>query len=312
MFDCDCYLVGGATRDIIWDRKIKDLDIKLSMEFDEVIEKLKEIGFKKTSSIHLTEKEYYLNEKNKTVSIFSGGYDIDLGVLFKNSIAEAIKLSDLNFNCCIYNIGEQKIINPQIIKEINSKELKFTDIDRIKEDPLLILNALKQISRVPEIIISPEIQDKIKSNSQRLFSFLKENKGHVHKLESITNNINSKFAISLLDNQEQIVDLLEPKSKDIFIDDKNYEVCRINEMSIEDKNLVSAFFKKMYGKNFDEEKMFADKNTHLVIERYRGNTSKEVQSCLVMQNSRLYSVAAISWYKLFNLVKDLVESNNDI
>lgn len=312
MFDCEIYLAGGATRDNIWKRNIKDLDLKLTMSTEEIVEKLKSEGYKQTKNIHLVEKEYYVNQFNGTVSIFIDGYDLDMGNLHGGTIDEAMKYSDLNFNCCVYDVKNKKVVNPELIEQIREKKMSFTNIQATKEDPSLILSALKQISRMPDIQLSEATIEAIVSSSESLIDYIKDNPGQGHKFKSILGNINTKYALSLIKKSEDIFDLIKPRKREIITKDKKYLSKEINEVTKQERHEIIKFYQKMYGRNFDINKLNSPKNTHVILEYGQGGKTTKIVSCIIMQESRIYGVAAVSWRGLLDTITSVVCSNNDI
>ena len=55
--------VGGGVRDIIWNKNVKDIDIKVDLGLDQIITRIENLGYVKTSNLDLLRNQYYLNEE---------------------------------------------------------------------------------------------------------------------------------------------------------------------------------------------------------------------------------------------------------
>lgn len=120
------YLVGGATRDVIIGRKPKNFDFKIGLTTEEMSKVLEDSGFCRTNRIDLGPYEYYINDRTGTVSINVAGADVDLTFSLAD-LGELIGKGDVNFSCCVYDAQSNSIKNPEIILDIDKRELRFCD-----------------------------------------------------------------------------------------------------------------------------------------------------------------------------------------
>lgn len=182
MFNTDIYLVGGAVRDFIWGKKITDLDFKVHLPVSEMIRILEESGFERCEDYHTLEHQYYVSAFAGVVGAVIDGIDVHLAEITTTDLPTLIMEGDVNFSCCVYNANTRRIENPEIIKDIQDKTLLFCDPERAKSDPIIVLNALKQISRIPDIIIPLETRDVIETSIPLVVQFTKDNPDFRYKV----------------------------------------------------------------------------------------------------------------------------------
>ena len=147
-------LVGGAVREYIWGGKIDDFDFIVDESLDSAIGILVNSGYTESTSLVLNSNEYYVNKERHVVSIAINGMDVDIACQPKYEIDKAIAGGDISFSCGVYDVHRRVFENPEIVPIILSKDLYFCNPDRIKDDPILVLSALKQLSRVSDIKFS--------------------------------------------------------------------------------------------------------------------------------------------------------------
>ena len=97
MFNTDIYLVGGAVRDLIWGKKINDLDFKVQMPIQDMIRTLEENGFDRCPDYHTSERQYYVSTFNGVVGAVVDGIDIHLSEMADDDISSMIEMGDVNF-----------------------------------------------------------------------------------------------------------------------------------------------------------------------------------------------------------------------
>lgn len=93
------WLVGGAVRNTILGRPLKDYDIKVNLTIEEVVARMKSLNLVRTQKIDLADDEYYVNDEASAVSFLLEGVDVDITSTHGMSIAELVSLGDINFSC---------------------------------------------------------------------------------------------------------------------------------------------------------------------------------------------------------------------
>lgn len=135
------YLVGGAVRDILLNRKIRD--------FDFTVEGLvRPIG--KHIADELNGAYYVLDDERDMVRVIIddeeiGQFDIDIALLTGSDIEEDLRERDFTFNAMAIEISDE----PRLIDPLNgweailSKRLHMCDENSLSADPLRALRAVR-------------------------------------------------------------------------------------------------------------------------------------------------------------------------
>lgn len=143
----DAYIVGGAVRDIILNSEINDIDICITEDPINIINKLSYI------------KEYRYHKEFQTSNIkFNNGIEIDLircrkesysynGVLpniIPSKLKDDLFRRDFTVNAVAYNISSGKIVDPyKGIEDIRLKKIKKIHKYSYAEDPTRIFRAIR-------------------------------------------------------------------------------------------------------------------------------------------------------------------------
>ncbi|MFZ3069106.1 MAG: hypothetical protein WA052_02195 [Microgenomates group bacterium] len=311
MFNTDAYLVGGAVRDLIWGKKINDLDFKIKLPVSEIIRILEERGFEKSPDYHTSEGQYYVSTFTGVAGAVINGIDIHLTAVESMELSPMIDTGDVNFSCCIYNANTRKIVNPEIIKDIQEKRLYFCNIENANEDPLIVVNALKQISKLPDVVIPQETDKVIKSNIPRVIQYFEENPEMIYILESICGNLNSEEALSYFGIHTEVCKLLanlpEKKSK-LLVSGENYLSLTLDELSPSDKSELIELIKSAFGKKYDSSKEFPERINSVVFERKAG----EIVACGLVDGERVYVASAKRGYGWINIFTNLAKNNYNV
>lgn len=309
MFDTTTYLVGGAVRDMIWDKRMNDFDFKVHMPVEEIIRILEENGFTKSPDYHTKEHQYYVSSFAGVVGAVIDGVDIHLSQVDTTDISTLISEGDVNFSCCVYNIHTGRIENPERIREIRDKEIKFANPERAKEDPLIVINALKQISRIPDITIPQETRNIIEASIPQIVEFARTNPTFRYKIVSFCGNLNSEEVYELFGEEAQdIFQGVERKKGKLVATSPQYISIPLAELTEGDKVEVTRLLRAGYGKHFDESKVFSGNVNSVVIQR----GEKGIQSCCLVDGERLYSAAAREGADWIAIIADLANNNYNV
>ncbi|MDD4878307.1 MAG: hypothetical protein PHO02_04705 [Candidatus Nanoarchaeia archaeon] len=305
------YLVGGFIRDIILDKPAKDFDFKTKLSLENMIGILERKGYHKTEKLDLENFEYYVNERAKAISIYYGNVDIDISEMQESDINAMIGKGDVNFNCCVYNLQSHKLENPSIIDEIKRRELKFCNSDRARESPLVVISALKQISRLPEIAIPAETREVIASSIPAIIRLIKERPGLDYKIDTICNNLNSEQTYAFFESIDGGKEFLRDyalKYKKLKTTNSKYTSMLITDISDNDKLQIKHLLRESYGCLFDESKASLKGISSIVFERRRGI----IGTCCLIDGERVYAAAANSGDEWIEIFEDIRKSNYNI
>lgn len=277
---------------------------------DKIVERLQDLGYEKTRNLDLLLNQYYLNEEMRAVSILVDGIDVDISETHGKDYQSLIQLGDVNFNCCVFDVHGGKVLNPEIIDEIDSKILKFPNPNRIIDDPLIAVNALKQISYVPDISIPEETLKTLEQSIPLVVDIIRKHPELRYKIQSFCGNINSEQALEWFRSYggtELFTEFAMRKGK-VKISNPIYESLNLNKITPSDRESLTNLLHKSYKESFDEKKLLPSNVNSVIIER-EGN---EIVSCCCMDGERMYSAASRNGLKLIRLFRDIVHSNYNI
>lgn len=309
MFNTTTYLVGGAVRDMIWGKRVNDLDFKVNASIEEIVSVLEAQGFKKIDSYKTKEHEYYVSLFAGVVGAVINGVDVHLSSVNTSDITELISHGDVNFSCCIYDVHSKRIVNPERIRDIQAKALLFANPEKARNDPFIIINALKQISKTPDVTLPQETRDVIMSSINQIVELARTKPEFRYKIESFCNNINSEEVYSFFGKEHKdIFDGIPEKKIKLATTDSNYVSMPLTEMSSELKDKVVKLLRAGYGKHFDQSKLFNGNVNSIVIEEKNG----ELQSCCLVDGERMYAVAARKGSDWVGIVADLAKNNYNV
>lgn len=309
MFKTDVYLIGGAVRDTIWNKNINDLDFKVNLPISDIIKTVEQNGFIKRDSYQIGEKEYYISSFQGVIGIKIGNYDMHLAETITNKIDELIKEGDLNFNCCAYDIHSKRIINPSFINEIKSKELRFANPQKARSEPTIIINALKQIAKLPEIGIPEETKLIIHESIPQTIAYMYEHKELEYLFKPIFFNLNSGVAVSFLRNNEQILlRNINIKKEKLLVSSKDFYSQKISDLPNTKREAIYSMMSKAYRESFEKSKFLSTNLNSLVYKEKAG----EILSCALVDDERIYSFAAKDSMHLIELIREIKKNNYNI
>jgi tRNA nucleotidyltransferase (CCA-adding enzyme) len=150
-----CYIVGGYVRDVLLDKKPKDVDIEVhGLTLDEISLILKKHGYK----VDEVGKSFgVLKVKGpETKGIIdiavprtdSTGRKPDVSFLRNATPLQAAKRRDLTINAIMYDTKSDKVVDPfSGIKDLEQKKIRHVSEESFRDDPLRIIRAAQFASR---------------------------------------------------------------------------------------------------------------------------------------------------------------------
>jgi tRNA nucleotidyltransferase/poly(A) polymerase len=307
----ESYLIGGSIRDVILDKSVKhsDLDIYTRGSQADVIDLLVKAGYLEISEPSIQEKEYFFDEGGEYVYLYLDKKRVEIRFIGNVRINELISQSDINLNCCAYDINSKSIVDSAIALSVKSKKLQFSSPNIAKQDPLKILSALKQIARLPDIVILQETEEIIKDGIKYVYEYFLNNPEKRQKLKSLLCEINSSQAIKYFsEKQKYIFEGLETKSYKLNVTDR-YASKNLSELSKDEYKNIQEFVKEKYGKRFDPLKLGSRKVNSVVFNQYENGS---IKSCCLFDGLRLYAIASNDLIDIVEMVQDLVDYNYSI
>lgn len=303
------FLIGGIVRDIILNKNVErsDLDIMTRITLRSAIMNLEALGYTKNSEQQFSEMKYFVNGEKQIINLILKGRECQVGFIGELGVEDLIQHGDVTLNCCAYDLGTGKILNPDFVKEIMSKKLLFCNIENAKNDPLKIISALKQISRIPDLDIPAETLATIAECMPDVVDYFVRSPKKVYKLQSLFGNINSRIVYEIF-NSSGGKDLVNKyfESNIIPVVGEKYTVCDVAEINDDLKQRIVLFMKLQYGKRLDPEKIFGSKVKSVA---YHLDENDNLLAVCLMDRNRIYAVSAVGPKNIVDLVRDLCESN---
>ena len=137
----EIFLVGGAVRDGLLNKKSHDLDFVLSGNVKR---------YARSVANQLNGYFYMLDEKRQTARVLLNIADreeklvLDFAWLDQNSIAENLSQRDFSINAIAFDLCEQKIIDPlHGGQDLLKKKLKPCSLNAFKDDPVRVLRSVR-------------------------------------------------------------------------------------------------------------------------------------------------------------------------
>ncbi len=311
MLNTEIYLGGGAVRDLIGGKKINDLDFEVNLPLEEITRLLEENGYTKIEGYHTSEHQYYISTFAGVVGAEINGVDVHLCVMTDPTVSTLLKEGDVNFSCCVFNANTGKIENPQIIREIKDKRLLFCDIEHAKMDPLIIVNALKQISRTPGIIVPQQTRDIISLCIPNVIRYFREHPEMRYKLDSICGNLNSEEALAFFEPTETCKDIFEGiemiRAK-LAVSGERYYSQTVEELSDLDKAEIIQLIRSAFGEKYKASKEFPARINSVVFERSNGR----IVACGLVEGERVYVASAKRGHDWINIFTNLAKNNYNV
>jgi len=187
IFTGETFIVGGLVRDALLDKKSNDVDLMTRIEIETLISNLQSLGLEELKDGKDKFKEncysFKKDANSKNIALVGGvlsfqikGIQYQVACIGHTGMETLILSSDLNINCCAFSLREKRVMNSKYASEVViDKAVRFVNMDNIENDPLKILNALKQISRFPQLNIVTDTWNAIKNAMPVVIDFLRKN-----------------------------------------------------------------------------------------------------------------------------------------
>lgn len=211
------YLVGGAVRDIILNRKIRD--------FDFTVEGLvRPIG--KHIAHELNGAYYVLDDEREMVRVIiedeqMGEFDIDIALLSGESIEDDLRERDFTFNAMAIEIADEPVFIDPLggTDDLENKRLRMCSPDSLESDPMRALRAIRM-----NLEFGMEGDDELIAAMKKATTKLSESSMERYRDElfKIIRLYNNGKAVQLM-RKFNYFDYLFPDShSDISVDDIHY------------------------------------------------------------------------------------------
>lgn len=305
------YLGGGAVRDLIWGKKINDLDFEVDLPLEEIVRILEANGYTKIDDYQTSEHQYYISTFAGVVGAVVNGVDVHFCVMTDGQVSTLLKEGDVNFSCCVFNARTGKVENPEIIREIKEKRLLFCDAEHASVDPLIIVNALKQVARVPGVVVPPETRQILESHIPNVVTYFREHPEMKYKLASICGHLNSEEALIFFDSIPGCADVfqdIDMKKPKLSVSGEQYFSQRIEELSEADKAEIVQLIQSAFGAKYKPEKEFPEKINSVVFERQNGR----IVACGLVDGERVYVASAKSGHDWISIFANLDQNNYNV
>ena len=151
--ECPMYIIGGAVRDALLSKEIKELDLTCPLAPESMITKLESKGLKTvpTGLKHQT-VTVVINDQNIEITSFrSSGMNPEGGLKLGKSIEEDLSYRDFTINAIAYDVNDDRIIDPfQGKRDLALKKLCCVGnpTERFQEDPLRVMRLLRFYSQL--------------------------------------------------------------------------------------------------------------------------------------------------------------------
>ena len=138
--DASGFVVGGAVRDVLFNRTIHDFDIAYNGAIK---------PYAKRVADSLGASFFVLNEQFQTSRIVSTGpkqFSIDIVGMRGNSIEDDLGLRDFTINAIAFDLSNPgQLIDPfNGVKDLDEKRLRACSDSSFRDDPIRILRAIRQ------------------------------------------------------------------------------------------------------------------------------------------------------------------------
>lgn len=176
--DNNIYIVGGAIRDYLLNKEMKDIDLVVMSGFDKTVDKFVDITDKKKIVLDKKRKIYRIVTDDKKFIDFTTpvGQDLyqDLGCRDFTINSMALNLKNIEFKNEKIIIKNKDIIDPfGGQSDLENKIIRMVRVDFITEDPLRILRAFR-FSNNLDFFIEDETYKIIKENIKLILNIANE------------------------------------------------------------------------------------------------------------------------------------------
>lgn len=136
------YLVGGAVRDALLNRKREYLDLDFVVS-DRAIDLAKQIAKEYKAGFVVLDRERQIARV-----VFANG-TVDLARQEGNSIEQDLRRRDFTINAIAYHLETEQLIDPlNGLQDLDNKFLRMISQANLKDDPLRLLRAYRQAAQL--------------------------------------------------------------------------------------------------------------------------------------------------------------------
>lgn len=304
------YLIGGSVRDVVWEKPIRDFDFKTNLTTGQMILALQNCGYKQTENLNLLKDEYYINQRTGSVSLLINGIDIDLTHTENLNPQDIFEHGDVNFSCGVYNIRTGKILNPKQVFDIKNKVIEFCNPEKALNDPLIVVNALKQISRDPGISVPALTLSVIQNALPKVIDYFQFHPKMLYKMSSLGGNLNSGHVKDLFSGFYGGIELFEKccHQKQKLKVSSSFVSESIGKLSKQNKQKIVNLITQSFADRYDPKKVYCSKITSAVYKMENEN----LVSCCLISGERIYAPAATCGQNWIEIVTDLIKCNYNI
>ncbi|WP_291491590.1 HD domain-containing protein [Desulfurella sp.] len=164
-YNVKLYMVGGAVRDILLNKKPIDFDFLVSDKIDEIALEFSQ----------MTNTKYILFEKK--IRVFRYVFDncvVDLSKFDSNNLDLELKRRDFTINAIAFDLDTKSIIDPtKGIEDLRNRVVKYSNCDVFKDDPIRLIRLFR---------IAAQLKFDIEKNT------LQKAKSLVHLIHNIAND----------------------------------------------------------------------------------------------------------------------------
>ena len=161
LLPASAYLVGGAVRDALLNRKGTYLDLDFVLP-----EKAVEIAEKIASQYH--QGFVILDEQRQIARVVFPQGTVDFALQEGDSLEKDLHRRDFTINAIAYNLHQQKLIDPlNGYQDLQKGRIKMISPTNLKDDPLRLLRAYRQAAQL-DFTIEPETRKTIRSLANSL------------------------------------------------------------------------------------------------------------------------------------------------
>lgn len=312
IFGQGTFLIGGFLRDLSLDKNISnsDLDLMTRLPLETIVENFKIYGYEESENKEFEDNKYFFNSDKTIINTVISGRKVQVGIIGNCDVATLLSLGDITMNCCAFDIYEKKILNLQFMDDVLNKKLRFCSPEEARKDPWKIVSALKQISRVPNLDISQETIEIIRSCIPLVVNYFVDNPSEISDLKNIFGNINTKEVLDLFEGYDTkgIFENM-PSKKQTLETSNRYNSVPIDQLDNEIRNKIIELAKKSYGGRLQFDKLFSDKINSVV---YEIDDENNILSCCLISGERIYAIASVDADSIIGLVSDLCKHNHTV
>jgi poly(A) polymerase len=154
------YLVGGAIRDILLGRKIRDYDFvvtKVDMSF------LDQLGGLLEASV------FPMGKGEQIYRLVKGEKVIDFALMEGDDIEQDLMLRDFTINAIAYPFAEGRFFTtPQAMEDLEAGRIGLVSPQALEADPLRMLRAVRYRCTLPGFALTDRLKEEIKRHKELL------------------------------------------------------------------------------------------------------------------------------------------------